>query len=127
MRRVPDSAFTQPSQVCSEEDVPCKSNSGRPRPVHIELPLDVITADADHVLLRGAGAGPLEHVPGALARDRRGDRPHHVVVAATAPHHVAQADRVIVAQARVQGSGRREPQAIAGVRNFMFKILLVRE
>jgi acetolactate synthase-1/2/3 large subunit len=24
-------------------------NSGRPRPVHIELPLDVITADADHV------------------------------------------------------------------------------
>jgi len=36
-------------------------NSGRPRPVHIELPLDVITAEADHVR---RSASPVSGRPG---------------------------------------------------------------
>src|SRR5262249_50642872 len=37
------------------------STSGRPRPVHIELPLDVITAKADHVTTKAA---PISGRPG---------------------------------------------------------------
>ena len=40
--------------------------AARPRPVHVELPLDVITAEAGHVALR-AGAVPARPVPDAGA------------------------------------------------------------
>src|SRR6185436_8507794 len=61
-----------------------------------------LTADADHVLLRRARSVTIEHVSCAFSGHRRGDRPHHVVVAPAAPHHVAQADRVVVAEARME-------------------------
>src|SRR4051812_42198689 len=57
------------------------------------------TAHPDHVLLRASGTGALERVTCALAGDRRGDRRDHVVVGAAAAHHIAQAHRVVVAEA----------------------------
>lgn len=55
--------------VMSPEDLPAVLDraaavfrSGRPRPVHIELPLDVITAPADHIQI-GAAAVPARPTP----------------------------------------------------------------
>src|SRR5262249_5171808 len=72
-----------------------------------------LAADTDHVLLRSPGAGALEAVARALAGDRAGDRAHEIVVGAAVAQHVAQGDRVVVAEARVQRADGGEPEPVA--------------
>ena len=72
--------------------------SGRPRPVHIELPLDVITADADHVRLEiipTSGRPAPDPAKIALAAEllRRAKRP--LIVLGGGAQHAGAAARTI--------------------------------
>ena len=74
-------------------------NSGRPRPVHIELPLDVITADADHVRrdaipMSGRPSPDPAKVAQAAALLRQAKRP--LVVLGGGAQDAADAARAVV-------------------------------
>jgi acetolactate synthase-1/2/3 large subunit len=74
-------------------------NSGRPRPVHIELPLDVITANADHVrrtavpISGRAGPDPAK-IAEAAALLRQARRP--LVVLGGGAQHASASARALV-------------------------------
>jgi acetolactate synthase-1/2/3 large subunit len=74
-------------------------NSGRPRPVHIELPLDVITANADHVrrtavpISGRAGPDPAK-IAEAAALLRQARRP--LVVLGGGAQHASASARAVV-------------------------------
>ena len=74
-------------------------NSGRPRPVHIELPLDVITADADHVrraVLPSSGrpAPDPQKIAEAVRLLRQAKRP--LVVLGGGAQHAAESARAVI-------------------------------
>src|SRR5689334_3370562 len=73
-----------------------------------------LPSDLDHRLAGAADADELEDVAVALALDRLADRAHDGLRAA-GPQRRAQVDGVVVGQAGVEGAGRRQPHAVAGV------------
>src|SRR5262245_41850222 len=77
--------------------------------------LDGLAPDADHVLAWATPTRALEGMTCAFSGHRAGDRTDEVVVGPAAAHHVAQPDRVVVPEARVQVARRREAEAVAVV------------
>src|SRR5262245_8812343 len=76
----------------------------------LELP-----ADRDHVLRGAARPRQKEFMPRSLTAQRNSDRGTQIFIGSASSDDVAQADGVVVAEARVQVAGRRQAHAVARV------------